>query len=124
MKVEGGSGSFVCSECHHRWTDGQVWAQGALDGAGAQETQLLGPLCGGGGATGSCLFWAFPWHLSVNSKLETAAPSPLSFSPSELLLLNSVTPCPHPFLCVGTAPCQLNRWLFDDAGGRAGEDHR
>ena len=49
MKVEGGSGSFVCSECHHRWTDGQVWAQGALDGAGAQETQLLGPWCGGGG---------------------------------------------------------------------------
>lgn len=48
MKVEGGSGSFVCSERHHRWTDGQVWAQGALDGAGAQETQLLGPRCWGG----------------------------------------------------------------------------
>lgn len=60
MKVEGGSGSFVCSECHHRWTDGQVWAQGALDGAGAQETQLLGPRCGGGAPLGPVCSGRFP----------------------------------------------------------------
>ena len=103
-------------------TGGPGWGWKVLE-APAQETQLLGPRRVGR-ATGSCVFWAFPWHLSVNSKLETAAPSPLSFSPSELLLLNSVAPCPHPFLCAGTALCQLTRWLFADAGGRAGEDDR
>lgn len=100
---------------------GPGWGWKVLE-APAQETQLLGPRRVGR-ATGSCLFWAFPWRLSVNSKPETAAPSPLSFSPSELLLLNFVAPCPRPFLRSGTAPCQLNRWLFDDARGRAGEDH-
>lgn len=108
----------------------QVDGQAAVDSGGAgrgwkvleasaQETQLLGPWRVGW-ATGPCLFWVFPWRLSVNSKPESAAPSPLSFSPSELLLLNSVALCPLPFLRAGTVLGQLNTRLLDDAGKRAG----
>ena len=97
---------------------GAGWGWKVLE-ASAQETQLLGPRRVGR-ATGPCLFWVFPWRLSVNSKPESAAPSPLSFSPSELLLLNSVALCPLPFLRAGTVPGRLSRRLFDDAGKQAG----
>lgn len=67
------------------------WAgvdSGALMGlegseAPAQETQLLGPRRVGR-ATGSCLFWAFPWRLSVNPN-QRLLPSPTFLLLQELL---------------------------------------
>lgn len=117
-------GPFVCSVRHRRWMDGQLWTQEALDGAGRFfKHQLRRHSCwahgGWGGPLDPVCSGCFP-GVSLLTSNQSATPSPLSFSPSELLLLNSVALCPLPFLRVGTAPGQLNRRLFDDAGRQAG----
>lgn len=87
---------------------------------GSEGTELRDPAAGpisGGAGHWPCLFWACLALLSVNSKPETAAPShfPSPFRTAFTEFCSALSP---PLSAFGTAPCQLNRWLFDDAGGQ------